>query len=308
MKTTGKLTIFGLTLLVLAASAHAQSPREQLKQMVEQLQKTPTDHALREKIIKLAAGIKPAPAIPEEAEKRSVRGEYALKDAKSAQDFEGAAAEFLAASNLAAWVPAYYFNLGVVREKQGKLPDAKAAFSWYVLAAPNAADTAEVKKKIIGLEFLIEKNEKAAKAESDKEAKLAMANRALSTLRRGYTHGWCEVNGRAGCNEAEKNGNNWGKVFYAYGRPRIESFTFPGDGTVVVPMFFRNDLQNDKIIGTPYGPTDREIAWVCHWNGQVAPAYFERYVNNGGFMFSCDRAFGTYDPNQRYRYETFQVN
>jgi len=34
MKSTGKLIIFGLTLLALAASAYAQSPREQLQQMV----------------------------------------------------------------------------------------------------------------------------------------------------------------------------------------------------------------------------------------------------------------------------------
>jgi hypothetical protein len=306
MTTTSKLIIFIFTFLALAANAHAQSPGEQLKQMVEQLQSSPNDNPLRERIIKLAATLKPAPAIPEEAGKRSVRGEYALKDAKSPQDFEGAAEEFLAASNLAPWISDYYFNLGVVREKQEKLTDAKSAFSWYVLAAPNAADTAEVKKKIIGLEFLIEKKEKAAKAENDKEARLAMANQALSTLRRGYTHGWCEVNGRTRCNEAETKGSNWGKVFYAYGRPRIESFTFPGDGTVVVPMYFA--LQNDKLVGTPYGTTDREIAWVCHWNGQVAPAYFERYVNNGGFKFSCDRAFGTYDPNRTYTYETFQVN
>lgn len=37
MKSTSKLIIFVLTFLGLAASAYAQSPREQLQQMVEQL-------------------------------------------------------------------------------------------------------------------------------------------------------------------------------------------------------------------------------------------------------------------------------
>ena len=61
MKTVSKLIIFIFTLLALAASAYAQSPREELQQMVEQLQKTPNDNALREKIIKLGAEIKPVP-------------------------------------------------------------------------------------------------------------------------------------------------------------------------------------------------------------------------------------------------------
>ena len=49
------------------AIALAESQREQLSQMVEQLQKTPGDNALREKIIRLAQELKPAPALPEEA-------------------------------------------------------------------------------------------------------------------------------------------------------------------------------------------------------------------------------------------------
>lgn len=66
MKTTSKLIIFILTFLVPATSTHAQSPREQLNQMAQQLQMTPGDNALREKTIKLATRIKPVPAIPEE--------------------------------------------------------------------------------------------------------------------------------------------------------------------------------------------------------------------------------------------------
>jgi hypothetical protein len=65
MKATGKLIVAITVFLGLAVSAHAQSPREQLQQMVEQLQKTPGDHALREKIIKLAPTLKPPPALPD---------------------------------------------------------------------------------------------------------------------------------------------------------------------------------------------------------------------------------------------------
>lgn len=46
------ILIFGL--LLLTSTAYAQSPRDQLQQMVEQLQQSPNDNGLREKIIKLA--------------------------------------------------------------------------------------------------------------------------------------------------------------------------------------------------------------------------------------------------------------
>jgi hypothetical protein len=42
------ILLFGV--LMLANAAYAESPREQLKQMVEQLQQNPDDDALREKI------------------------------------------------------------------------------------------------------------------------------------------------------------------------------------------------------------------------------------------------------------------
>jgi len=64
MKLTMKLLVLFFGVLMLANVANAESPREQLKQMVGQLQQNPDDNALREKIIKLAQKIKPAPAIP----------------------------------------------------------------------------------------------------------------------------------------------------------------------------------------------------------------------------------------------------
>jgi len=65
MKLTMKLLVLFFGVLILSSTANAESSREQLKQMVEQLQQSPTDNALRERIIKLAQGLKPAPAIPE---------------------------------------------------------------------------------------------------------------------------------------------------------------------------------------------------------------------------------------------------
>ena len=49
MKFTMKLWILVFGMLMMANVTSAESPREQLKQMVEQLQKNPSDNALREK-------------------------------------------------------------------------------------------------------------------------------------------------------------------------------------------------------------------------------------------------------------------
>ena len=140
MKTTGKLIIFGLTLLALTASTYAQSPREQLNQMVQQLQKTPNDNALREKIINLAAGIKPALAVPPEAERFEGRAHYAFKSAKSEADILDAAREYLKAVDAAPWVADYYFNLCAILEKANRPAEAIRACKFFLIAAPAAPD------------------------------------------------------------------------------------------------------------------------------------------------------------------------
>src|SRR3989338_10320467 len=78
MKFTMKFLSLLFSVLILTNIAHAESPREQLKRMVEQLQTRPNDDALREQIIKLAQTLKPAPAVPEEAERHMAYGTAAF--------------------------------------------------------------------------------------------------------------------------------------------------------------------------------------------------------------------------------------
>lgn len=157
MKSTGKLIVFICTFLALATSAYAQSPREQLNQMVQQLQQTPRDSTLREKIIKLATSIKPAPAIPEEALRREGRAKFAFKNAKSNDDYLGAAREYEEAVQAAPWVSGYYLDLCTIYEKAEKYAEAKrnCQFSLSGLSEPSQIN--EVKQRIAGLEFGIEK-------------------------------------------------------------------------------------------------------------------------------------------------------
>ncbi|MBI2399637.1 MAG: hypothetical protein HYV23_01000, partial [Deltaproteobacteria bacterium] len=98
MKITRKLILFVFALFALAASAYAQSPHEQFNQMVEQLQKDPWNTTIREKIIKTATTLEPAPEIPEEARRSFIIGEALFKQAKSLRPAYEAANAFRTAA------------------------------------------------------------------------------------------------------------------------------------------------------------------------------------------------------------------
>jgi tetratricopeptide (TPR) repeat protein len=147
-----------LALLVLPIFAvTAENPQAILDQYVSNLQKNPNDTALREKIIRHVQAMRPGPAIPLEAEKFEGRAEYAIKNAKIEADFLDAAKEYEKALLIAPWVSSYYFNQGIAFEKAGKLKEAKRSFEFYLLAVPNAQDARDVRKRIAGLEYAIEK-------------------------------------------------------------------------------------------------------------------------------------------------------
>ena len=171
MKTTGKLFILVLTFLALTASAYAQSPREQLQQMVEQLQKTPTDNALREKIIKLAPTLKPAPALPEEALRHEGRGNVAFKNAKEVADYIAAAREFEAASLAAPWVPGYYSDMCTAYEKGGALREAAHSCRLHSMALTDEKDVRGAKLRTAGIEYEAEKYSGAALQKLDQSKK-----------------------------------------------------------------------------------------------------------------------------------------
>jgi tetratricopeptide (TPR) repeat protein len=146
----------------MAASAYAQSAREQLQQMVEQLQKAPSDSALRERIIKLAAEVKPAPAIPEEANRFFVRGNVFLNEAKDATGYELAISAFREALRIAPWWGDAYINLAAAQGSAGKFDDAIASLKLFIAAVPaGSAEAREGQNRIYALEA---KSEMAAKA------------------------------------------------------------------------------------------------------------------------------------------------
>ncbi len=166
MRSASKINILFLAILASMASAHAQSQREQLNQMVDKLQRSPTDSALREKIIKLAQSIKPAPAIPDNAIRFEGRAQFAFKSAKSEDDFLAAAREYEKAVAVAPWVQGYYADLCTIYEKAGKLEEAKRHCESHLVGLTDVAQMTDVKRRIAGLEFGIEKALAAPRAQS----------------------------------------------------------------------------------------------------------------------------------------------
>ncbi len=174
MKSTSSLLIVVFTFLVLAAGANAQSPREQLQQMVEQLQKTPTDNALRERIIKLGAEIKPAPAIPEEANHAFVKGNVFQKEAKDASGYELAISAYREALRAAPWWGDAYYNLAVALESGRKFDEAIASIKLYMASVQaGSAEAREAQNRVYAIEAKSEMASKqaAARAAAERERK-----------------------------------------------------------------------------------------------------------------------------------------
>jgi hypothetical protein len=162
---TKKSFILGIVFIMAVGTLFAQSPREELQQMIEQLQKSPNDHALREKIIQLAPTLKPSPALPDAAIAFEGRGQFAFRSATSEGDFLVAAQEYEKAVAAAPWVPGYYADLCTIYEKAGKFEAAKRHCGFYLIGLTDPAQMTDVKRRIAGLEFGIEKS---AKEEAEK--------------------------------------------------------------------------------------------------------------------------------------------
>lgn len=156
MSFAAKLVMIVLVTYVVGAQAHAANPREELNQMMQQLQKTPNDNALRENIIKFARTVRPSPMLTEEAERRMVRGAAAFKSAKSPSDFGDAVREFELASLSAPWSGDVYYNLGLAQDKAGDHVSAARSLKLALLASPTSKET---KNLLYEVEYRAEKTQ-----------------------------------------------------------------------------------------------------------------------------------------------------
>jgi tetratricopeptide (TPR) repeat protein len=279
MKTNSKLLIFVIIFLALTASAYAQSPRDELKQMIEQLQKNPTDNAVREKIIKLATSLKPTPAIPEEARKPFVMGATVLKRASDPAGASKAVDLFTQALDIAPWFADAYYNRALAREAAGQYESAIDDLKFYLQFKLTVAEHREVQDKIYSLDADAQLAS-VKKAEQDKIASAENAKRQaqqnlIAALKAEYERLKTLVDGRvyenylmcSNCDQAKASGNNWysppdeyqfiltGAVkLYEDADPRVEvSFVQTGGKSLY------NGL-NYIFLGRPSGK-DKELNW-----------------------------------------------
>lgn len=177
MRPIRKSLVLVFTTLALGSNVtipgHAQAAREELQQFSAQLQKTPSDSALREKVIKLAETLKPPPAIPEEARKPFVMGAALLKKASGPADAAKAAEWFTTAIEIAPWFADAYYNRAVARETAGQFSEAMDNLKTYLLFKLPAQERREVQDKIYALE--VDAQLAATKKVEEEKVRLAAA-------------------------------------------------------------------------------------------------------------------------------------
>lgn len=90
--------------------------RDILRQHLADLQKSPGDRALREKIIVLASGLTPPPAVPAEAKRPFFKAATFFKEAKDNAGFDLAIKSYKEALLLAPWWAEANYNLAQAQE------------------------------------------------------------------------------------------------------------------------------------------------------------------------------------------------
>lgn len=147
--------------VLLSNVAYAESLPEQLNQMVEQLQKSPNDIALREQIIKLAQKLKPVPVIPEEARRHFVKAVTLQKEAKNSEDYDLPIQEYQQALLLAPWWSDAYYDLSSAFELKQQYVEGIQNLKLSILASPEGPDARAAQDKVYALEAKAEKNAQA---------------------------------------------------------------------------------------------------------------------------------------------------
>lgn len=149
------LAVFVIIFMLMStvqAQAQTGSPQDTLNQYISDLQKNPSDYALREKIVKLAQEMKPAPAIPEAAREHYVMAATFVEKAKDNSGYERAIEQYKTALLAAPWWADAYKKLAISQKAAAHYDDAIASLNLYILTQP--ADTRDAQDEIYKLKAL----------------------------------------------------------------------------------------------------------------------------------------------------------
>jgi tetratricopeptide (TPR) repeat protein len=182
MKTHMLFALICLSLLTPSLFVQAQSPQDTLNQYVSDLQRNPSDTALRERIINLAREMNPPPAIPEEARRHYVKASTLLEDAKQPSDSADAAEEFRQALLVAPWWGEAYMKMGLAQETAQRYDEAIASLKLFMAAKPQDEVLRKTQDEIYKIEAKRDKAAKVAKAKAKEPSPEAVAAREQHTF------------------------------------------------------------------------------------------------------------------------------
>lgn len=173
-----------IILLFFPVQTKAESASDSLNQMIQELQKNPDNGALREKIVKAAQGMDPAPTIPEEARQHFIEGTTIAKSASNASGQKLAVESYQEALKIAPWWGDAYYNMSVAQDLAGQFDAAQASLRFYILTNPGNKETRDAQDKIYALNA---KKKLAAHMQSEKQPQTATENPGMAPVPRATT-------------------------------------------------------------------------------------------------------------------------
>jgi hypothetical protein len=297
------------------AANSPSTPRQKLKEYVDVLQNTPDDVELRQKIVKLAATLKPPPAIPEEARRYYVKAVAIQKDAKTPEEAALAVNAYQQALLLAPWWADGYYNMSSALRLAGRYEEATTALKLYLASNPKDARAAQ--DRIYAIEGEQERAAAEQTARTQKEAEEKAQQQAAQQRRKKeeteeqarqqaelqrqkmrhfledlHNKAWRVAQTRSTRDALVKSVTGYRGLIYGLGpvtQLGIRELQLPGNGTVVVVF---NEPYLKRIVGTPKSPSLDQISWQCVWaEGNLTPAFSQAVTNVNGepeFLVSCD--------------------
>jgi tetratricopeptide (TPR) repeat protein len=113
----------------------------------------PKKEEIRKAMLTLAAGMEPVPSLTSEAQDHFLRGNAALKAAKSPTDLGRSLSEFEWAVFYSPWVGDLYFNTSAVKKLQNQTAAAVSDLKLYLAANPNAKNLDELLNRLYEFDY-----------------------------------------------------------------------------------------------------------------------------------------------------------
>jgi tetratricopeptide (TPR) repeat protein len=138
------------------AALKAGNKEQAVKQLAEAYRLAidgPKKEEIRKAMLKLVAGMDPVPSLTGEAQDHFLRGNAALKAAKSPTDLGRSLSEFEWAVYYSPWAGELYFNTSAVKKLQNQVAAAVSDLKLYLAAYPNAKNLEELLNRLYEFDY-----------------------------------------------------------------------------------------------------------------------------------------------------------